>query len=293
MRSWGIRLGAALSVPVVGLGIYFAAIRPAQLRWGATAEEVARTMPGDELMIHPSFWATRAITIHARPEQIWPWLAQMGYRRAGFYGYDLIENVGSGTGIRSADRIEAALQDPKTGDVLPLSAVAHLRFGEIAPDRYLIWRSDAEPADGVFTWALYPQGGGTTTRLVSRVRLHYHWGHAWLLALDLFTEFADHAAVPAILRGARDRAEGRQPRSLEAEAATLGVWAILLAETVAAAVCVFLWEVWSRAWVLALAGMLLLLAVVYGYLPAPMGGVLALGVGTAPLWIERRGAVRT
>ena len=74
--------------------------RPYQLRWGATQEEEQRPMPGDELNPNPKFLATRAITIEGKPEDIWPWLMQMGYRRAGFYGYDILENLGSPRGIR-------------------------------------------------------------------------------------------------------------------------------------------------------------------------------------------------
>jgi hypothetical protein len=59
-------------------------------------------MPEDNIVAHPVFDATRAITIRAMPETIWPWLVQMGFKRAGFYGYDLIENIGNGSEIRSA-----------------------------------------------------------------------------------------------------------------------------------------------------------------------------------------------
>ena len=50
-------------------------------------------MPGDDLVANPNFVATRAITIRGRPEDIWPWIARMGFDRAGYYGYDLIENI--------------------------------------------------------------------------------------------------------------------------------------------------------------------------------------------------------
>lgn len=206
-----VRLLSVLALLVILITTYLFGIRPAQLRWGATAEEIQRAMPGDDLVIHPTFVATRTITIHARPEDIWPWLVQMGYNRAGFYGYDLIENLGSSGGIRSAESIVPELQHPKTGDVLPISSVAHLAFGAIQPDRYLIWQSEAAPHDGAFTWVLYPVDAGHT-RLVSRIRLRYH-GADRGLALDLFTEFADHVAVPKILEGARDRVEGRMSES--------------------------------------------------------------------------------
>ncbi len=64
------RVGLALAIAFVG---YFLVYRPQQLRWGATDEEIARAMPGDELQPHPVFDATRAVTIDASPERIWPW----------------------------------------------------------------------------------------------------------------------------------------------------------------------------------------------------------------------------
>jgi hypothetical protein len=195
-RSVSIRLLAVIALPVLLSAVYVLAIRPSALRWGATAEEVARSMPGDDLVSSPSFSATRGITIQGRPEDIWPWLVQIGYGRAGFYGYDLIENLGSGTGIRSAGSILPELQHPKAGDVLPISAVASLVFDSIHQDNYLVWRADTTPSDGSFIWALYPVDEHHI-RLISRIRLRYHWTDRRIL-LDLFTEFADHVAVPSL-----------------------------------------------------------------------------------------------
>jgi hypothetical protein len=96
-------------------------------------------MPADGIVPHPAFDATRAITIRARPEAVWPWLVQIGYGRAGFYGYDLIENPGSGAGIRSAQKVLPQLQNPHPGDVLPLSAAATLIYGPIEQNHYLVW----------------------------------------------------------------------------------------------------------------------------------------------------------
>src|SRR5512133_2653607 len=76
-------------------------VRPWHMRWGATVAEVAAAMPGDDIVHRAQFNATRAITTEAPPAQVWPWTAQLGYRRGGFYTYDLIDNAGE----RSADRI--------------------------------------------------------------------------------------------------------------------------------------------------------------------------------------------
>lgn len=279
------RLLAAGSVPLMLLAAWFLTVRPSQLHWGATSKEIAGPMPGDELMAHATFVATRAITIDAKPDAIWPWLAQMGYRRAGFYGYDLIENIGAPAGIRSAGIIHPELQHPRPGDVLPISAVAHLIFGPVERGRYLIWRSEAEPADGVFTWALDPVDSGHT-RLVSRIRLRYHWNNPPKLALDLFTEFADPAAVPAILQGIRDRVEGRPLRPLWSEAVEIVIWLVALADLWVAWLGIGRWRHWLRAWVIACvcAGMLLL--VLYVRPPLRIGSFLVLAATVALMRIR-------
>jgi hypothetical protein len=82
------------------------------LRWGATDAEVASAMPGDEIVPEPSFTATRAITMAAPPEQVWPWIVQIGTRRAGFYSYDLFDNAAR----PSADHILPEFQATRIGD---------------------------------------------------------------------------------------------------------------------------------------------------------------------------------
>jgi hypothetical protein len=191
---------------VVATYVFWA--RPYQLRWGATDAEVNRVMPGDELDPHPTFLATRAITIDGTPQDIWPWLIQMGYQRAGFYGYDILENLGSTRGMVSADRILPEFQHFHAGDDVLLSPVARLTFRAIEPNQYLIWVGDTAVAPGGFTWALYPLDA-QHTRLVSRIRWSHHWTKPDLLALDLFTECTDHLAVRKILDGVKGRVEGR------------------------------------------------------------------------------------
>jgi hypothetical protein len=77
-----------LVAPVLAL-LYSRGIRPWQLRWGATDEELARALPGDDLVARPTFNATRAVSIAAPPALVWPWLVQVGVTRAGWYSYDL------------------------------------------------------------------------------------------------------------------------------------------------------------------------------------------------------------
>lgn len=190
------------------LGAYLVVARPSQLRWGATDAELQRDMPGDALSLQPSFLATRAITINATPEIIWPWLLQMGYGRAGFYGYDVIENLGSARGIRSAERIIPELQQLVVGDALPLSAAGGPVVNAIAPNRFIVWSGASGTYPGAFTWALYPVDA-SRTRLVSRIQWRHHWTQPLTFAMDVFTEFADHVAVRKVLEGVKDRAERR------------------------------------------------------------------------------------
>ncbi len=187
------------------LTIYLLWARPYQLRWGATDEEVQRSMPGDGLNPRPAFLATRAITIKGTPEEIWPWLLQMGYQRAGFYGYDILENLGSLGGMNSADRILPEFQHFTIGDEVPISPAGGLVFHAIQPNQYLIWSGEGW---GSFTWALYPLDQDHT-RLVVRVRWSYDFAKPSQLGVDVFTEFTDHLAVRKILQGIKGRIEHR------------------------------------------------------------------------------------
>ena len=162
-------------------------------------------MPGDQLDAQPTFLATRAITIEGTPHEIWPWLVQMGYNRAGYYGYDIIENLGSKYGLYSAERIVPELQQVKVGDEVPISAYGSWVFYAIEPEQYFIWSSKA--SDSAFTWALYPVDENQT-RLVSRIRWSHHWSQPSILVFDLFTEYTDYLAIRKILYGVKGRVEG-------------------------------------------------------------------------------------
>ena len=83
---------------------------------GRHREEASRPMPGDDRCPRPQLNATRAVTIAAAPEHIWPWLVQWGWNRAGFYSYDLLDNLGR----LSARRILPQFQHLAVGDWVPM-----------------------------------------------------------------------------------------------------------------------------------------------------------------------------
>lgn len=91
-------------------------LRPRYLRWGATAEEIARRWPGDELVAQPGH-CTRAVTVYASAEEVWPWIVQIGQDRGGFYSYTWLENLVLAD-MRNADTIIPQYQSRQVGDVV-------------------------------------------------------------------------------------------------------------------------------------------------------------------------------
>ena len=177
MTYWrkGARVGAARTgLATAGVGLAAAvevATYPAWRRWcvqwGATALEAARSLPGDDLLAEPQIVTTRAITIEAAPELIWPWLVQFGPGRGGAYTYDWIENL-LGLGMHSADEIIPRFQDLKVGDGQQLGKSGPvLRVAVLERERALVFRSD----DGHWVWAFVLHPNGRRTRLISRNRI--------------------------------------------------------------------------------------------------------------------------
>jgi hypothetical protein len=186
-------------------------VRPWHLQWGATADEVHGPMPGDEVVPRAQFEATRAITVDAPPEQVWPWIVQLGYRRAGFYTYDLIDNASQ----RSAERILEEYQHPAAGDLMPM--FKELRGLAIAytvtafeTNEWMVWVHRPHPTDepdSTWTWRLTrsPRGG---TRLVTRMKQDYRWETPRLALFNLvLMELGDFAMERRMLKGIKRRAE--------------------------------------------------------------------------------------
>ena len=280
------RLLAVLTVLLLVGVSYFAWIRPYQLNWGATKTEVGQPMAGDDLEPDPSFLATRAITITGSPDEVWPWLLQMGYGRAGFYGYDLLENIGSPMGIRSAEEILPEFQRFRVGDEVPISAVVSMTFHAIELNRHLIWVGNEEVDPGAFTWALYPLEGGQT-RLISRIRWSYHWRPISAIPLVLFTEFADHIAVRKILQGVQGRVEGNvEPMWVQnAELFTFVGTLFLFA---AALLLIFLRQLTWQSWAASLFAGAVWLTTWYAPIPSWLSLLLALAAIGALYLVPRQ-----
>lgn len=203
-----------------GVGLAYAAaalaLRPVALRWGSTAAERAAALPGDG--VHPSnatYRIDHGITINAPVSAVWPWLVQLGQDRGGFYSYDWLERS-IGDRVHNADRIHAEWQARAVGDTILATQRDYLggRFGTVG------WRVsvlEPERVIGLENWGTFvlQPVDSTTTRLIVRTRGAGKPSlAAFLLApVDVFVfEPAHFIMERAMLRGIRDRAEGRAGR---------------------------------------------------------------------------------
>ncbi len=155
-------------------------------RWGASAAEVTGPMPGDALVPNPRLGYTRAVAIAAPPDEVWPWLVQMGQGRGGLYSFDGLENL-VGCDIHSTHRVLPEHQELHVGDLVRLGPAGYpcFRVAEVEPGASLVLvgadprpphaAASADAPGGVATWQwqLRPASDGNGTRLLSRQRLSY------------------------------------------------------------------------------------------------------------------------
>ncbi len=134
-----MRVRLALAGVIVGttVGVAVSRIQRWRRSWGIDPSEATRSLAGDAVVPNPVASETRGITIDASPDQIWPWLVQMGFGKAGWYSYDRLDMRG-----RSADGIVDAWQALKVGDIVPTHPGGGFEVVEIDPGRALVLRSD-------------------------------------------------------------------------------------------------------------------------------------------------------
>jgi hypothetical protein len=173
-RTGGLPAGIATAGAAACLATL---LRRRYLRWGATASEMGMGLPGDELVRRARLTATRAITVRATTEDVWPWIAQLGQARGGFYSYDWLENL-VGCDIHSADRIVAAWQSVRVGDQVRLHPDVALTVALVDPGRAMVLRGAVPmgkvPVPYDFTWAFVVLSDSAgTTRVLVRERYAY------------------------------------------------------------------------------------------------------------------------
>jgi uncharacterized protein YndB with AHSA1/START domain len=153
------RPSALALVGTAATALYALVIRPWHLRWGAEPEDERRELPGDELLPKDGIQILHAVTIDAPVEKVWPWLAQLGQDRAGFYSYEWLENL-AGCEMKNADRIRPEWQHRELGETVHLHPAGGLKVTMFEPGRAL-------GLEGWGTFALEPLGSDRT-RLIAR-----------------------------------------------------------------------------------------------------------------------------
>lgn len=260
-KTFFLRLLAGLGLLALLLVVSFAVALPAIERWGATDEEVGRAMPGDGLLPRPIVRWTNGITIDAPPEQVWPWIAQLGDTRGGYYSYTFIENrIGSLTGAadykviyRNADRIVPEWQNPVPGQEIIQGTLA---IREMQTGEWLLADS-INPAMGwTWLWRLYPAGDGEQTRLIVRFRIQMP-AEANNPVAGFVMNIGGFVMQQNMMQGIRTRAEGgSEPAYIESVEITL--WLLALAGGLAAAVLYLIQPQWQRPLLVATAAVILL-----------------------------------
>jgi hypothetical protein len=232
-------VGAGLLVTEVAA---YLAWRPAMLRWGTEGDEATEPLPGDENVSNPRFQSTRAITIDAPPERVWPWIVQMGIYRAGFYTHDRVERLMFHAryvdGKHSATRIHPELQDLEVGDLVPYGGGVYAQVTRLEPHRHLV-AGEAfvlRPLPGNRTrFLIRYRGTGylseafegvapdapAATRAISFAVRHVPGGMLLARAVDVFIgDPLHHYMEVGVLRGTKARAEGKYDEGEDSQGAT-------------------------------------------------------------------------
>ena len=194
-----------LLVILTFLVLYWFPIRRWMSRWGATPSDLTRVMAGDALLVDPTYSGTMAVTIDARPEHIWPWLVQIGYRRGGLYSYDWLDRLFGYLDRPSATRILPEFQNLAVGDEIPLGRGPSWPVATIEPDRALVLdMRKMGGLDWVWQFGLYTVDEDRT-QLVSRSRVRTRT--VWLRLATYAIEPAGFVMTRRMLLGLKQRSE--------------------------------------------------------------------------------------
>jgi hypothetical protein len=218
------RTGLLVLLSAASAGYLFG-LRPWYLKWGASAEEAAARMPGDECISQPKLLSTRAISIPAEPGRIWPWLVQIGFQRAGWYSYDQLEAVAGVADFadgHSAWRILPEFQSLQVGDTIKTDPAGGFTVTTLEPERLMVLRARIDmqgrhasldgpcPAgqfEGSWVFALRPLDEANT-RLTARFRMTFGQGIPQALFAYLLLEPAVFLMERKMLLGIRQRVIG-------------------------------------------------------------------------------------
>ena len=189
------------------IGLYALLIRRWMLRWGSTPDERQGALPGDALTPDAGYVTTRAVTIEAPAQAVWPWLVQMGQDRGGFYTHNWVERL-LRSGIPDVHELHPEWQRLEVGDLMrtnhdiggkpmgwPVAAIEH--------ERSIVVRSKSLPA-GTYAFSVRPIDGNRT-RLIVRDRAA--WKRSEVPFAVLVFEPLHAYMETGLIQGIRQRAE--------------------------------------------------------------------------------------
>ena len=185
--------------------LYWLPLRRWMSRWGTTSPDLSRVMAGDTLLPDSTFSYTMSVIVDASPEQIWPWLVQIGYQRGGLYSYDWLDRLFGYLDRPSATRILPEFQHLAVGDQIPLGRGPGWPVAVVEPDRALVLdMRNMGGLDWVWQFGLYTIDE-RRTRLVSRSRVRTK--AVWARLLTYAIEPAGFIMTRRMLLGLKERAE--------------------------------------------------------------------------------------
>lgn len=196
-------------------------LKPLRARWGLSAAEALRSLPCDEIVSAPKVKFTHAIEINAPAKYVWPWVAQIGQGRGGFYTYEALENL-IGLQIYNSDVVMPEFQDPKLGDPIsfspgdgaPIVICEHRKAMAIENSLDMDTNTWFDPKGNFpknylhLTWLWYVEAlDENRTRFISRNRVNYTPNFKNSLMFGPFTEPIVFTMDRKMCLGIKKRAE--------------------------------------------------------------------------------------
>lgn len=281
---------------------FFAVVRPWYINWGATREERRITLPGDEINANARSQQTRAITIKASADSVWPWLAQLGQDRGGFYSYDILENL-VGCNMPTTDFQRPDKQVWQLGDKLwmyPKDKAGGAGFATLrvfVPGRALgfatrvVGTALSEPEDGSWSMVLVPVTANTTRLLI---RGRGAPGRSLLgLSFDRSIFEPIHFAMERRMMIGIQQLVETGSRGRLSNHVSVVLWTITFAVFITAGVLVMLGRDWQRALLGFSTAGIVFQVLTLGQPPAPVGLTLVWMVLALLWWPSRAPAVST
>jgi len=163
--------------------VYFAGLRSWHQRWGASEAELVTPLPGDILLPDATGQVTHAVTIDAGPEEVWPWIMQIGQDRSGFYSYTPLENL-VGCEMPKVERLVPEWPPRTVGETVWLGTPKHFdgqarmvaaivqpyrSFAMVMPTDWQRIQAGGQAREVIWEFALEPVGS-RQTRLIARLR---------------------------------------------------------------------------------------------------------------------------